>query len=777
MPPCAFWVVCLLTVDIPLSCAQVQFSTHLNDNLEQPVFKKGAAFVFKYQAVTSESESKVRVFSPFPQMPTISLTRALAVVEAFKTKPRGIGSMYVNTRCEITNFNNTYTLLLEQLETRVRFLQLELAAATEEEATLMEVARSFIPPSMKQDSAPKRQRRAICAIAAIAAGAGMILGEPVKEAACTALSIFNLCRNDDALSKDVDQIMTKQKTIIETLQRVQSQNDQNFFLLGNEIKGTQESVTNLRDKVGERFQQIEYYLVNATRYLTGSSLECDKVIVRHIHLLQYIRNYIYQLGTLYTHLKSYRAAFYAYRISLFTTISSLASGYITPQFLLPKQVAEIVKELAEDEVLRGTKLSPAIRPGFEAIYYEIQLVLEVTPIPRGISVILGIPMNSKSSTFDIYHATPLYQPNNDQKTASLFSFTNPFLAVSTDNSRFAELGANTLQQCSGINRIKLCRKGFSATTDETLLYLGSLFYNYDIPALRNCEVKSVLLPDAPQAFYLAEGMYHIISRAPHLQIKNDSRATDLSISTINCQACVMRPSCSSIISFNQGDLVLYPDMDFCETNPEPFLASIELTPSLNKVFSHVPSISNADFHAYSLGEARQSVLGTLRLELAELPDVDQMTEETLDELTQPIASYYSAISPATSAALESYLPTRTAILMSTLSITISLLTFSISFTLFRRQWRRLFTNPQIFFRGHSGRFIHIVNTASDEYEETDPTFLYLTVMEFQARVSLAREKINQPIPPNTNYTIPKAPCLPPRVYPDVAAPQFSETNT
>ena len=115
--------------------------------------------------------------------------------------------------------------------------------------------------------------------------------------------------------------------------------------------------------------------------------------------------------------------------------------------------------------------------------------------------------------------------------------------------------------------------------------------------------------------------------------------------------------------------------------------------------------------------------------------------------------------------------------MSTLSITMSLLTFSISFTLFRRQWRRLFTNPQKFFRGHSGRFIHIVNNASDEYEETDPTFLYLTVMEFQALVSLARETINQPIPPNTNYTTPKAPCLPPRVYPDVAAPQFSETNT
>ena len=126
----------------------------------------------------------------------------------------------------------------------------------------------------------------------------MMLGEPVKEAACTAISIFILCRSDDALTKDVDQIMTKQKTVIEKLQRVQNRNNKNFFLLGNEIRNTQESVKSLRDSVGQRFQHIEYFLVNATRYLAGSSLDCHKVKVRHINLLQYIRNYSRQLGIL-----------------------------------------------------------------------------------------------------------------------------------------------------------------------------------------------------------------------------------------------------------------------------------------------------------------------------------------------------------------------------------------------------------------------------------------------------------------------------------------------
>ena len=84
-------------------------------------------------------------------------------------------------------------------------------------------------------------------------------------------------------------------------------------------------------------------------------------------------------------------------------ISSLAARYVTPQFLLPNQLASIVRELANDEILSGTKLSPAILIGQEAIFYEKQMVLEVSLLTTGISVVLGVPMNSKSSTFTVYH--------------------------------------------------------------------------------------------------------------------------------------------------------------------------------------------------------------------------------------------------------------------------------------------------------------------------------------------------------------------------------------
>ena len=220
--------------------------------------------------------------------------------------------------------------------------------------------------------------------------------------------------------------------------------------------------------------------------------ECRKTLAQHFMFHQEIRNFVSDLGSLYTHIKAYRAAFYAYKINLFSTISSLASGHTTPQFLLPTEIVTIVKELSEDERRHGTELSPA---------------------------------------------------------------------------------SSTHQQCSGNNRIKLCPIGFSTTTDETLLGFGSLLYNYDIPGLRNCLVKSLLLPDAPQAFYLSDGFYHVTSRDPFLRIKNDSRYHGVSVSTIHCQACIIRPSCSSVLSLKQGDLMLAPDVDFCKTNPDPFLAN------------------------------------------------------------------------------------------------------------------------------------------------------------------------------------------------------------
>ena len=157
----------------------------------------------------------------------------------------------------------------------------------------------------------------------------------------------------------------------------------------------------------------------------------------------------------------------------------------------------------------------------------------------------------------------------------------PYVAIATENTNFSQLAASTLQQRTGSNHIKICRKGFLTTTDENLVCLTSLYFNPDIPALRNCLVSSIiLLPEAPQAIYLENGVYQLISRQPTMDLKNDSCTRRLNLSTFDCQACVLRPSCESTIYINKGDLVLTPDMAVRKTAPEPYIATIKL----NKVF-------------------------------------------------------------------------------------------------------------------------------------------------------------------------------------------------
>ena len=118
--------------------------------------------------------------------------------------------------------------------------------------------KSFLPKQNQRDVATlPRSKRFVGAIAALAAGAGLILGDPLKEAACTAVSIFNLCDDTSNLSQDVDQILKTQEETIATLQRVQSANDENFFLLGNEVRATQQNVKSLRDAVNDHLQVLQ----------------------------------------------------------------------------------------------------------------------------------------------------------------------------------------------------------------------------------------------------------------------------------------------------------------------------------------------------------------------------------------------------------------------------------------------------------------------------------------------------------------------------------------
>ena len=102
-------------------------------------------------------------------------------------------------------------------------LKQEVNEAQLELNTLSDVAEPFFPPelspgttrrrrSMDENQPHNRTRRLVGAVAALAACAGFILGEPIKNAACSAFSIFNLCDSTEDLEQDLDQVTKQQRT-------------------------------------------------------------------------------------------------------------------------------------------------------------------------------------------------------------------------------------------------------------------------------------------------------------------------------------------------------------------------------------------------------------------------------------------------------------------------------------------------------------------------------------------------------------------------------------
>ena len=250
----------LFTLLIGTLFAEVQFSTHLNDESETPIFKKRAGFVFKYQALTSESENKVRLFSLFPRLPEIKLTEAYSLV-SHRRHSDILAGMNTVKKCQTAASENAYELIFNRMADQLKILEKVIAEAKADQNRLVETATSFLPQqSMLAGNTGSRNPRAIGLIAVAAGAAGLILGDTVKHAACSALSIFNLCSDNTELEADVENMLKQQTVFQKRLERVQNRNDEKFFLLGNEIIETQESVAQITEVVSDNQQKLDVKL-------------------------------------------------------------------------------------------------------------------------------------------------------------------------------------------------------------------------------------------------------------------------------------------------------------------------------------------------------------------------------------------------------------------------------------------------------------------------------------------------------------------------------------
>ena len=131
--------------------------------------------------------------------------------------------------------------LPESIEYRVHLLADELSANTQDYAVLLRVASSVAPPSMEPPSVgtpDHRQRRLVPPLMAAHGVAGLGLGNPIRDDACKALSMFSLCSDNSVLKNNVRNLLQRQATLERGLHRVPEANDEKFFLVEKEIAVT-----------------------------------------------------------------------------------------------------------------------------------------------------------------------------------------------------------------------------------------------------------------------------------------------------------------------------------------------------------------------------------------------------------------------------------------------------------------------------------------------------------------------------------------------------------
>ena len=198
--------------------------------------------------------------------------------------------------------------LTEPIEYRVNLLLKEQKVIADDHFEFLRVAESFAPPSTKPNGDKEQtghspQHRIIPALMAASGAAGLILGNPLKDATYSALSIFKLCSDKKNLKNDTSILMTQQFVFAEAMKTVQTANDRKFVLLSLEISKTQENVKAIRDVVENRFTATS----RAIDQLNPSLNFFDRCVVhtKHFSNLKFkVENYISYFDLVYTHLKA-----------------------------------------------------------------------------------------------------------------------------------------------------------------------------------------------------------------------------------------------------------------------------------------------------------------------------------------------------------------------------------------------------------------------------------------------------------------------------------------
>ena len=201
-----------------------------------------------------------------------------------------------------------------------------------------------------------------------------------------------------------------------------------------------------------------------------------------------------------------------------------------------------------------------------------------------------------------------------------------------DRTNFAEVSEERLlTHCHGTGRLKLCKKPFATTVSQRTTCLTGLYFSLVSVVLKLCEQEVLPLSQQPQAEYLYESTYLLISADGNFLKQNFTKGKQAR-EIKGCQSCLIKPPCRGRIQLPSGGLVLRPDPETCMEGPENFV-SILPAPQLGPIFGALADVARdltSSLDSYLKGE----ILDHVRLNLAQLVD-EYLKDEALTTVVEP----------------------------------------------------------------------------------------------------------------------------------------------
>ena len=465
--------------------------------------------------------------------------------------------------------------------------------------------------------------------------------------------IFGSCQDRaKENAANIDRLYSFTSSLTDYVMQIKTGTDEKFFLVGNELKEIRETQNQMIETQNKNWAIIEEQI----KVFEGNFhilRDCTQMLFSNQQLNFNFDTAASLLSILYADVKSYRTALYTYRMNVLNAIPTLLQQHL-PMSLVPKEsLLAILKSVAADQSLSGSRLSLAIPPTDLLSYYDAKLLRDVVTLDEGLVLTLAIPSASRQTVFSTYQAQIIPMPQPEPRMAIRWVIEAPYLAISEDQMESVTLSKDQFEACLGSARYRICHETIATQTNHPSC-LATLFVSSTLKAAETCDTEVFYLPTQANAANLGYGIWLITSASDAYEMREyslDSVHKSWNRIIPGCKICIITVECNYQIIVGEN-LKIRSDLESCD-RVEAKLIDVKLPDPLEHLMSEIPQIDQMPYFE-SRTTAGVELLRKVRAELIRSPK--KKSSDDLVQIARPITADMRTLKPTLVSEFKEYVP-------------------------------------------------------------------------------------------------------------------------